>query len=69
VDSSSTALPEMNFTFPFFIEWSCIVGLSEFLDGIIQLTNRGTSKSNSKMAQLQELIGTMVKEKLLMKDG
>jgi hypothetical protein len=59
----------MNLTFNLSIEWSCVVGLSEFVDGVIQLTNRGTSKSYSKTAQLRELIGTMVKGKVLTKDG
>ena len=67
-DSSSTTMPEMNLTFNFSIEWSCVVGLREFLDGAIQLTKRGTSKSNSKMARLRELIGPMVKGKVLKKD-
>jgi hypothetical protein len=60
-------MPEMNLTFKLSIEWSYVVGLSEFVDVVIQLTNRGTSKSNSKMARLQELIGTMVKGKVLKK--
>jgi hypothetical protein len=51
------------------IEWSCVVALSEFLDGVIQLPKSGTSKSNSKMARLRELIGTMAKRKVLTKDG
>jgi hypothetical protein len=60
-------MPEMDLTFNFLIEWSCVVGLSELVDVVIQLTNRGTSKSNSKIAQLRELIGTMVKGKVLKK--
>jgi hypothetical protein len=51
------------------IEWSCVVALSEFLDGVIQLPKSGTSKSNSKMARLRELIGTMAKRKVLTKDS
>jgi hypothetical protein len=58
-------MPEMDLTFNFSIEWSCVVGLSEFVDVVIQLTNRGTSKSNSKW--LDFVIGTMVKGKVLKK--